>query len=185
MSPALVWVSGIARYLAFLRVSNYPDELYDNFLWVQEFTEALEPVPGSGAVVGLPTHSANLMAPGPEDPRALLFRGGVLVAFNLQFRNNDRRMVLYDHDSRRIVALRVEGMPLQRAEKNWMRVLACRAQSHARSSLLTSDSATRAAHANARARAPAHACTHAHALSIRAGPLCLTTSCTLFTSSIL
>ena len=76
-------------------------------------------LPGRLAL-GLPTHSASLMAPGPEDPRALLFRGGVFVLFNLQFRNNDRRQVLYDHSARRLVTLTVAGMALQRAEKNWM-----------------------------------------------------------------
>ena len=118
MSPALVWAGG--RFLAFLRVSNYPDELYDNFLWVEEFSDALQPLPGSGRIVGLPTHSANLMAPGPEDPRVIIFRGSVLVLFNLQFRNNDRRQVLYDHDKHTLVVLNVEGLAFQRAEKNWM-----------------------------------------------------------------
>jgi hypothetical protein len=109
MSPALVWVEGTegggggggggGKYLSFVRVSNYPDELYDNFLWVQEFTSSLQVIPFSGKIVGLPTHSANLMAPGPEDPRALIYKGDVLVVFNLQFRNNDRRQVVYNHNN--------------------------------------------------------------------------------------
>jgi hypothetical protein len=125
MSPALIWIegtegSGGGKYLSFVRVSNYPDELYDNFLWVQEFTPSLQVIPFSGKIVGLPTHSANLMAPGPEDPRALIFKGDVLVVFNLQFRNNDRRQVIYNHNTLKIVVLSVEGLTLQRAEKNWM-----------------------------------------------------------------
>ena len=124
MSPALVWIEGAegggGKYLSFVRVSNYPDELYDNFLWVQEFTASLQVIPFSGKIVGLPTHSANLMAPGPEDPRALIYKGDVLVVFNLQFRNNDRRQVVYNHNTLKIVVLTVEGLTLQRAEKNWM-----------------------------------------------------------------
>jgi hypothetical protein len=60
------------------------------------------------------------MAPGPEDPRAIIMDGEVLVLFNHQFRNDDRRMLLYNHAQRRISLLTVEGLKQQRAEKNWM-----------------------------------------------------------------
>lgn len=118
MSPAVVWTG--EKYVVFLRVSNYPDELYDNFVWLQEFTADMKVIPKSGEVLGIPTHSANLMAPGPEDPRAIICKQQLLVTFNLQFRNNDRRMMLYSYETKRLVLLRVQGLAFQRAEKNWM-----------------------------------------------------------------
>ena len=119
MSPAIVHIGG-GRFLLFARVSCYPAELYDNLIWTQELDEALDPVPGTGGVIGVPTHSQFLMAPGPEDPRALIHNGDVLVLFNHQFRNDDRRMIIYNHAQKRLSELRVEGLTQTRAEKNWM-----------------------------------------------------------------
>jgi len=119
MSPAIVHIGG-GRFLLFARVSCYPAELYDNLIWTQELDEALDPVPGTGGVIGVPTHSQFLMAPGPEDPRALTMNGEILVLFNHQFRNDDRRMIVYNHMQRRLSELRVEGLTQTRAEKNWM-----------------------------------------------------------------
>jgi hypothetical protein len=119
MSPAVVHIGG-GRFLLFARISCYPAELYDNLLWSQELDEALDPVPGTGAVIGVPTHSQFLMAPGPEDPRAIVLNGEVLVLFNHQFRNDDRRMLIYNHMQKRLSQLSVEGLIQARAEKNWM-----------------------------------------------------------------
>jgi hypothetical protein len=119
MSPAVVHIGG-GRFLLFARISCYPAELYDNLMWTQELDEALDPVPGTGGVVGVPTHSQFLMAPGPEDPRAVIMNGEVLVLFNHQFRNDDRRMILYNHMQKRLSLLSVEGLKQARAEKNWM-----------------------------------------------------------------
>ena len=119
MSPAIVHIGG-GRFLLFARVSCYPAELYDNLIWTQELDEALDPVPGTGGVIGVPTHSQFLMAPGPEDPRALIHNGDVLVLFNHQYRNDDRRMIIYNHAQKRLSELRVEGLTQTRAEKNWM-----------------------------------------------------------------
>jgi hypothetical protein len=118
MSPAMAWVGD--RLKVFLRVSNYPDELYDNFIFEEDFTQDLQPVEGSARVVGVPTHSAPLMAPGPEDPRSIVIGGKLLINYNLQFRNNDRRMVLMEHATGRMSTLEIAGLPQQRAEKNWM-----------------------------------------------------------------
>jgi hypothetical protein len=119
MSPAIVHIGG-GRFLLFARVSCYPAELYDNLIWTQELDEELQPVPGTGGVIGVPTHSQFLMAPGPEDPRALIHNGEVLVLFNHQYRNDDRRMIIYNHAQKRLSELRVAGLTQTRAEKNWM-----------------------------------------------------------------
>ena len=118
MSPALLWIGD--RYISFNRISNYPDELYDNFLWMHELTAELEEIPNSGALVGIPTHSASLMAPGPEDPRAILIDGELIILFNLQFRNNDRRMVLFNYMTKKLSVMKAPGLVFTRAEKNWM-----------------------------------------------------------------
>lgn len=119
MSPAVVHIGG-GRWLMFARISCYPAELYDNLLWTQELDEALNPVPGTGGVIGVPTHSQFLMAPGPEDPRTLVMNGEILVVFNHQYRNDDRRMILYNHMQKRLSELSIEGLTQARAEKNWM-----------------------------------------------------------------
>ena len=119
MSPAIVHI-GEGRFLLFARISCYPAELYDNLLWTQELDAELQPVPGTGGVIGVPTHSQFLMAPGPEDPRAIIMDGEVLVLFNHQYRNDDRRMILYNHATKRLAELSVEGLTQARAEKNWM-----------------------------------------------------------------
>jgi hypothetical protein len=119
MSPAIVHIGG-GRFLLFARVSCYPAELYDNLIWTQELDEELNPVPGTGGVIGVPTHSQFLMAPGPEDPRAWIHNGDILVLFNHQYRNDDRRMIIYNHMQKRLSELRVEGLTQTRAEKNWM-----------------------------------------------------------------
>jgi len=119
MSPAIVHIGG-GRFLLFARVSCYPAELYDNLIWTQELDESLNPVPDTGGVIGVPTHSQFLMAPGPEDPRAITMNGEILVLFNHQYRNDDRRMIIYNHMQKRLSELRIEGLTQTRAEKNWM-----------------------------------------------------------------
>ena len=119
MSPAIVHI-GAGRWLLFARISCYPADLYDNLLWTQELDANLDPVPGTGGVIGVPTHSQFLMAPGPEDPRVIVFEGEILVVFNHQYRNDDRRMILYNHAQKRLSELSIEGLTQARAEKNWM-----------------------------------------------------------------
>ena len=119
MSPAIVHI-GDGRWLLFARISCYPAELYDNLLWTQELDAALDPIPGTGGVIGVPTHSQFLMAPGPEDPRTVVMNGEILVVFNHQYRNDDRRMILYNHAQKRLSELSIEGLTQARAEKNWM-----------------------------------------------------------------